>query len=522
MKIARLFLVLACISTPGLLSACADSCTETWPAASGSTKYVSSACGSSSGDGTQAAPFASPDQAAKVAKPGDTIVLAGGGYSGALTLPGGVNLLGPGAGKATLAAGGQAGITIAGSGKTTITGIAVTGAAGVGISSTGVSLVLTDVAVSGTKPTAKGEGGHGVQAEGGAELVLESAKIQNNVGTGVLAVGVATVSIVDPAFKPGASDGGTAIVDPAFAPASVISGNEGGGVAIVDPAFAPGSNDAPKLPVQIAATDIRKNKNFGLALFGGGASITRTAIRDTLKTATGDYADGVVVASSAKTKAGALVVDAQSAVTGNGRAGLLAATQAQVSVHGELSGNETGGAWVQGAGAVLQLGSKARLRNNGLLGAGANKGGRIEVTGARIEATQARKFAEPTGGLPEEVGDGIGAFNGSSLQVKGARIANNARAGVIAHQPKAGVGAIGIDIDISGSDFEGGQFGIVVNKAGLGKLPDAVGLKGDNKFAAVKKDVDNAGNLLVRSTVCADQLQDAEACAPKQATPAGK
>ncbi len=522
MKIARFFTVFVPISTVWLMAGCGDSCTEVWPTFNGSAKYVSSACGSSGGDGSQAAPYATPAEAAKVAKAGDTIVLAGGGYSGGFTLPGGVNLLGPGAGKATLSAGGGTGITIAGNGKTTIRGVAVNGAAGYGIASTGVALVLSDVTVSGTKPDKNGAGGHGVQAEGGAELVLEAAKIQGNVGTGVLAVGVAMVSIVDPAFKPGASDGGTAIVDPAFAPASVISGNEGGGVAIVDPAFAPGSNDAPKLPVQIAATDISKNKNFGLALFGGGASIVRSAIRDTQKTATGDFADGVVVASSAKTKAGALVVDAQSAVTGNGRAGLVAATQAQVSVEGELSGNETGGAWVQGAGAVLQLGPKARLRKNGLLGAGANKGGRIEVNGARIEATQARKFAEPAGGMPEDVGDGLGAFNGSSLQVKGARIANNARAGVIAHAPKVGGALTGIEIDVTGSEFEGGQFGIVINKTGLAKLPDAVGLKGDNKFSAVKKDVDNAGNLMVRSSVCSDQQKDPEACSPKQATPAGK
>ncbi|MBM4342072.1 MAG: hypothetical protein FJ100_01650 [Deltaproteobacteria bacterium] len=522
MKIARLFAVCFPISTLCHLAGCADSCTESWPAASGSAKYVSSACGSASGDGTQAAPYATPAQAAAAAKAGDTVVLAGGSYGGSFTLPAGVHVVGPGATQVFLDAGGASGITVKGSGKSTIRGVAVKGATGYGIAAAGASLVLSDVAVSGTQPTKDGAGGHGVQAEGGAELVLESARIQNNIGTGVLAVGVAAVSIVDPAFKPGASDGGAAIVDPAFAPASVIANNQGGGVAIVDPAFAPGSNDAPKLPVQIAATDIRKNSNFGLALFGGGASISRSAIRDTAKTATGDFADGVVVAASTKTKAGALVVDAQSAVTGNGRAGLIAATQAQVSIEGELSGNETGGAWIQGTGAVLQLGAKARLRNNGLLGAGAAKGGRIEVSGARIEGTQARKFAEPAGGMLEDVGDGLGAFHGSSLKVQGARFANNARAGVVAHQPKAASGALGIDIAVAGSEFEGGQFGIVVNKAGLAKLPDAGGLKGDNKFSAVKTAIDNAGNLTVRSTVCTNQQQDAEACSPKQSALSAK
>lgn len=516
LQVDRLILALALSVAAG---GCAEDCAPDFPVTSGSAVYVSAKCGSAAGKGTQQEPYATPTQAAAAAKSGDTIVLGAGTYTVGISIVGGVNVLGGGSGKAIIAPSGSGGITVVGTGTSTIRGISVTGASGYGISAKDTALNLAEIAITKTKALADGSGGHGVQAQGGTAVSVEKGTISDNAGTGVLTVGVGTVSIVDPAFAPNASNAdSTSIVDPAFSPQSIIANNDGGGVVIVDPAFSPGQNDAPKMPVQISATDIRGNKGFGLAVFGGGATITRSAIRDTKKATAADFADGIVLAGSDKQKQGALSVDVGSAVTGNGRAGLIAAAAlAKVVIHGEVSANESGGVWVQGAGAVVQLTDKARLRKNGLLGAAATKGGRLELNGTRVEDTQPRKFAEPAGGMPEDVGDGIGAFNGASLLIKNARFSNNARAGVVASQPKLG-GPFGIEVDISGSEFKGGQFGIVVNK-GLAKSPSSAELKGTNKFDSVKQDVDQAGNLMVRASVCADQQQDAEACAPKQSAP---
>lgn len=500
--------------------ACGQDCDPGFPSASGSSVYVSAACGSASGDGSKDKPYATLDQGSKKAKSGDTVVVGAGSYTAGTSLLGGISLIGAGSGKVTISpAAGATGLTITGGGSTTIRGVTVSGATGYGVSVQGVGLHLEDVSVQGTKALADGSGGHGVQAQAGSELVIERGNIQNNAGTGVLTVGVGTVSIVDPAFAPSVTvNGTTSIVDPAFSPQSIIANNNGGGVAIVDPAFSPGQNDAPKNPVQITATNIKGNKSFGLAVFGGGATITRSAIQGTTKLSTGDFADGVVLAASDKMKKGALVIDAGSAVVGNGRAGVLAAVPSSVAISAEISKNETGGVWVQGDGAVVQMDKSARLRRNGLLGAAATKGARLEITGSTIENTEARKFAEPAGGMPEDVGDGVGVFNGASLSCKQARFNGNARAHVLAHQPKQ-TGVLGVDLDISANEFTGGQFGIVLNKGLAGKIPQIADLKGDNKFTSVKTEADNAGNLLVRSSVCNDPKLDADACAPKQTAP---
>ena len=506
------------LSAVALLAvACAGTtdCDDT-PTATGTVLRVSQKCGSASGDGSAAKPFATIGAAALAAKPGTTIAVGPGAYAESVTLAGGVSLKGSGSGSTTIAPVALAGVYVKGPGSTTVSDLKVSGASSFGIGGEGTALKVVGVVVENTA-VAKGDGGggHGIQANGGASLVIEGFKIMNNAGVGVLSKGVPSVSIVDPGFAPAArGTGATAIVDPGFAPASVIGNNAGGGVAIVDPGFAPAQPDSitGSDPVTLTATDVSGNKRFGFAVWGGSAKISRSAIRGTTKLLNTDFADGIVIGAGAVAGAAKLIVDSGSVVSGNARSGVLAAVKAQVAVEGEVSGNDTGGVWAQGNDVEVTLAKSSRLRQNGLVAAAAAHGGRLIVDGARIEDTKMRPFADPAGGMPEQVGDGLGVFNGASLLVKGATLLNNARAGIVVDQAKLAAAGGGPDIDISGSAFSGGLFGIVVNK-GAGAQPAAAALKGSNTFDKVATEVDNAGKLIVRSFVCLDKSADVKDCA---------
>ena len=504
---------------PGLAlvacSACstAEPACEDLPKASGTVLHVSQKCGSATGDGSAAKPYATIGQAAAKAKSGTTISVGAGSYAESVTLTGGVSLKGSGSGKTTIAPTDQVGINVTGAGSTSVSDLKVTGATSFGIGSTGTALSVSGVIVDKTQ-LLLGQGGHGIQADGGALLQISACAVTGNRGVGVLAKGVSTVSIIDPGYAPAPRGlGATAIIDPGFAPASVIGNNQGGGVAIIDPKYSPAHPDSigGSGAVELMATDVRDNAKFGLAVWGGGAKVTRSAIRGTTKELNADFADGIVIGAGLATSAAKVVVDSGSVVTGNARTGLLAVVKANVSIEGEVSGNESGGVWAQGLEVEVTLAKTARLRENGLVAAAATHGGRLVVDGARIETTKLRPFADPASGMPEEIGDGIGVFKGGSLFIKGATLKDNARAGIVIDQARLAAGGAGLDVAIDGTAFSGSKFGIVVNKGAAGQVPVAA-LKAKNTFAKVATDVDNAGTLVVRASVCVDKSPDAKSC----------
>ncbi len=492
-----------------------DTCDSGFAADQAKSIHVSASCGSASGDGSAAKPFATLAAGVAAAPTGGTVAVGKGSYAESVTLKGGVSLVGSGSKVVAIAPVDGPGVSVSGAGKTLIRGIAVNGARSFGIGSEGTSLELDDVAVSATTTALDGSGGHGVQVVNSPDVLLLGCQLVANAGVGLLVQSALSVQIIDPAFAPSPrTDGASAaIIDPSFSPTSVVADNGAGGIAIIDPAFMPGKTDAATDDaVRITATDIRNNSMFGIAIYGGGVKLDRCAIHGTHKPTGVDFADGIVLAASKRNVVGWLTVDAESVVASNGRAGVLAAAPAKVQIAGELCDNDYGGLWAQGAGLEVSVSAASRLRRNGLVGAAVTGGARLLMEGARVEETQVRDFADPAGGLPDKVADGVGIFKGATAVLNKVTFDRNARAGVIVHAPgKTAQG--GLDVIISGGTFTAGQFGIVVNK-GSGAAPTAADLKSGNTFDKVTTDVDPAGDLTVRTAVCGSSADAAAGCAP--------
>lgn len=492
-------------------SACADLPTATGPAV-----FVSSTCGSATGTGSAASPFLTISAGVKAATPGTTVAIGPGSYAESVVVPAGVHLLGAGLGKTSIeppvvAKGSAPGIAVTGSGKTAVEGLTVKGATGTGIQANGAELVVTAVQVTATK-AADNVAGHGIQLVGGAGLTCTSCVITDNVGVGVLAAQVGTVAIIDPTFKPNArGTTETGIIDPTFAPASQVSNNKGGGISIIDPTFAPAkTDDLAAEAVRIVATDVSGNTGFGIAVYGGGLSVERSAIRNTIRKQQGlhDFADGIVLGKSERTAKAQVRIDVGSFIGGNERAGLLAAQPSDVQVEGEIAGNGMGGVWAQGKETLVRLRPSACLAKNALVGVAAIGGATLDIDGSRIEGTTMRKFGPPGGGMPIEVGDGVGIFGKARATIKNARIAENFRAGLLLNDAAA-TATNEVDVEVTGTNFIGGNFGVVVNKGGAAAAP-AKKLKDGNTFDKVATPFDPAGSLGIQGNVCGSDKDPCE------------
>jgi len=449
-----------------------------FPTANGAAIHVSASCGSAAGDGSRARPFDSPALAAKSATSGSVILVAAGTYAGGIVLPAGASLIGAGRDVVVIKPLGTRGISVVGAGTSEIRALSVVGATGAAIDTTGASLGVQGCALSGTKVASDGAGGHGISVSSSPSLVVDGTDVSANDGWGIVAFGVAKVTL-------GGAGGGSprpdndvdpkGMIDPSFMPSTSISGNKGGAVGMIDPSFGVGSGKtdsgttAPAV-LQVSGVAMRDNRTSGLALFGRvQATVDRVAVSGTVAPAGFDYADGVVVVSA--DSGGAPQVDLKLGrdvvLSGNGRAGLLVAAAATVQVDAQVSQNAFGGVWAQSAGSHVTVSANARLVSNQLVGVVATSGGRIDVTGARIENTVSRPFAMPAGGIPEGVGDGVGVFDGGRASIQGAILSGNARAGLLADKAKVD------DVVVKDSCFSGGQYAIVLNEgtampAGLG------------------------------------------------------
>lgn len=443
---------------------------EKYPSVSGRAVHVSVGCGLDSNDGTFSRPFRSLEAAVKAAKPGDTVVVAAGTYDTGVTVPAGVHVAGVGASTVRLEPGTGPAMAIEGSGTSRIAGIGVYNAIGFGISvSKGADATLVGVRVEKTQAGKDvGMQGHGVAANGAKKVTLEGCQLVGNIGVGLVVQASGPVSIIDPLFlkDPTASARGTGkvgIIDPLFVPKSQVTGNQGGGVAIIDPLFAPAS-DATAPDLTMTATDVSANSKFGVALYGAGASISRSAIRGT-KGNQGDAADGLIVTSrqkpSDKDPVLSVKVDAASVLTGNGRAGVLATTGAEVEVAAEVSLSGRGGVWAQGEKAKVRLTKTAVLAQNTMVGVAVTAGATLDVTGARVSDTKVYNYMPPGGGLAVELADGIGVFGKARGSVKDAVLKGNPRAGVIGRD--LAVDGNGLpELKIENTQISGSKYGVVI------------------------------------------------------------
>ncbi len=493
----------------------------------GPAVYVDGTKGSASGAGTLSDPVDTVAAAIKLAKTGDTLVLAAGTYTESVVLPVDVGMKGDGSGKTVIEPPKNGfGISAGKDGKAIkLEGLSVMKAFGYGISAQVESLVLVDVKVSETKIKVGSPGtGHGVQVVGAAKLVMEQCDISKNAGTGVIAQKVASVTIIDPAFSvsPRGVDA-TSIIYPAFSPASSITGNFGGGIAIIDPAFSPkgsGKTDSADEHFTIKSTVITDNRMYGLAVYGGSGTITNSAITGTQKHPSSDFADGLVLSDGSNPNLqGAIKVAGDVVIGANQRTGLLLSTPAVVDVDGDIRGNMHGGVWARGNSALIRLSAGALVTDNSMVGVAVTWGARLEVSGARIENTKFAKFGNPTGGIPVEVGDGVGVFDKSRAKLNGAILKGNSRAGVVADASAAN--KLGqIDIEISTTKFIGGKFGIVVNKQAADATPASVpaaSYEKNNTFDGQKEKVNPNGTLDVQVSPCGVNKPAETKCIPPMA-----
>jgi len=507
-----------------LVGACSDDPDENG-SFDGPAVYVDAVKGSAAGAGTFDDPVNTLEAAIKLAKAGDTLVLSAGTFSESVALPADVHIKGEGSGKTVIKPPKDgSGITLGKDGvDIKIEGVAITEAWGYGISAPVVGLTLVDVKVEKTKMKTGSPGtGHGIQVIGAAKLKMENCNVTMSAGTGVIAQKVASVSIVDPAYSvsPRGGSGSQSIVDPAYSPASSIAGNFGGGIAIVDPAYSPGGkgkSDSSAEHFVIKSTIIKDNRMYGLAVYGGSGTVFNSAITGTQKHSSQDFADGLVLSDGSDPDLqGAIKIAGNAVIGGNQRTGLLLSTPAIVDVDGEIRGNIHGGLWARGDKALIRLSSEARVTENKMVGAAVTWGARLEANGARIEKTQLAAFGNPGGGIPVQIGDGVGVFDKSHAKMDGATLEGNARAGVVAHGSAANKSGQ-VDIQISGTKFIGGEFGIVVNKQKAGATPASVPTAEytkNNSFDGQKTKVEPAGNLDVQVSPCGVNKPAETKCIP--------
>lgn len=492
-----------------------DPCAQvSFPPASGTVLRVGGRCAVAGGDGSVAKPYATITAALKAAAPGDTVAVAAGTYAEGLTVPPGVNLAGVGADKVRIQPAQTAGVSIKGAGASTISGIGVYNAAGFGIgASDGIDLTLKGVRVEKTQASADGKNpGYGVAASGAKKLTLDGCQVVGSSGVGVVASGTGPVSIIDPLFlkNPMASargGGAVGIIDPLFMPSSQVTGNQGGGVAIIDPLFAP-KGDAASPDLTISATDIAANGKYGVALYGGGAAISRTAIRMT-KGNLGDAADGLIVAprqtANAAAPAQVVKVDELSVLTGNGRAGVLATGAAEVEVGAEVSLSGRGGVWAQGSAAKMRLTSAAHLAQNTMVGVAVTAGATLDFNGGRVSDTKPFAYVPPAGGSKVDLADGVGVFGSAHGSIRGAILKGNPRAGIIGHDCASDKDG-NPDLKVENTAISGSKYGVVITgnynqAAGTNAAASAAPKDKGNSYADVSSEA-SQDDLPVQDSPC--------------------
>lgn len=498
------WLLTAGLSLSVALSGCSEetaesSCADTqFTAVSGDALYVSS-CGSDSSPGTQNAPFASLAAAVAAAPAGAAIVIDAGTYGHTGKIGVDLRIVGAGEDKTTLSHDDFC-VDVDGA-EVVLEALTLDGCAGAGASVSGQSGVLTlrEVAITDTR-TKGGEGGNGVQAQDALALILESVRVEGSAGIGVLAQ-AGWVSIIEPSFSvpPRSSDASeqVGIIEPSFKTGAIVRDNAGGGISIIEPSFMPSPDEnpagiiEPSFRLYLAGVDVRGNTGYGLALFGSMTTrVEGSVIGETLPNGD-DIGDGIVITGEGDVPF-EVTIDEGSLLVGSDRAGIVVQGAATVTVDGEVSANGFGGVWSNDELSVVHLSSQALLGANGLVGAAAaGEGAMIEVAGARIVDTYLVETILASGGGAVKIGDGMGVFTKATGNVSAAFLGGNARAGLVSE----GAGTI----EVSGSTFSGGEYGVAMDAGTANKATIA----DDNTFAdQTKSDLDLNSTLPVKKSPC--------------------
>lgn len=494
-----------CVAVGGctLTSSTTPGNTESFPDVNGQPAlYVSAVHGSDGGDGSRERPFARIQSAIDAAKSGTTIAIAAGTYSENLKLPAGISLQGtPGmtdflASSATsLATVIEGSIAVTGKGTSVIGTLFVTGAKGAGISIETASAKLSRIMVVANQ-------GDGISLSSSENVSLDTCIIRDNTGIGLVARGSGKVTIIDPLFHidPRKGTFANSIIDPLFLPNSVISGNAGGGVSIIDPLFL---TDPTKDALSLTSTLISKNGKFGVAIYGGSASIVSSSIDGH----SASDADGIRIGRASVPTSGIFTVsvDSKSVVNASGRAGILVSAPVKLICAAAVVGSGHGGIWGQDAETTLELGETTALVHNKLVGVAVSNGATLNMKGGTIALTQPFEFLPNGATETVQLADGVGVYGHAHGQVVGTLFSDNPRAAVLAKgcaQKSDG----SPDLIVDKCSISGSKWGVVINGQYSQMVAGGVGAgTPSNDYSGVDtKNQQNTAELPAEESVCPD------------------
>jgi hypothetical protein len=315
----------------------------------------------------------------------------------------------------------------------------------------GSALTLDQTVISGTLlPEASSApldittaNGQGILAKNAVSVTMNNCIVEKNAGAGLVSAesGPLLLAGQNGIPRPSDDDGGEAgVIWPEYLPSNQFLDNAGGGIALIDPIDPEaGKADAPsKACNALGGVELSRNDTFGVMSQGACLRIVRSLIRDTQS-----EGDGIRVVEG--NRAADVAIDAHSLITGNTGFGARLTGPGTLQLDSELSKNGFGGAWSRGEGAKLRITENARIAANRSLGIAALQGSDLEVNGALIDGTEARK---EEGAAEATLGDGIWAIGASAVSVNDATIQLNARAGLLLHDvPSAAITLANLTFD---------------------------------------------------------------------------
>jgi hypothetical protein len=219
----------------------------------------------------------------------------------------------------------------------------------------------------------------------------------------------------------------------------------------------------------------------------------------------------VLVAPGSEPRRARITLDEASVVVGNARGGVIALVASELELDADISANGYAGVWAAGDEGTVQIGAATTLYRNHLCGIAVTSGAALSLDGAAIADT-----AAASAGGDDDIGDGVGIFDGARADIRNARIVNSERAAILVHNAaKRADGSP--DVTIEGSTFVGGKYAVVVNgaaapdyaAANVYESEDGKQSGSGGRAPGAPADFDNA-DLPVATAYC----EDGEACAP--------
>jgi len=415
------------------------------------------------GSGTAASPFGALGEAAKIAGPGDCILLGEGTHKVAATtvVSGGVHVLGvgptgttltpaAGAGWALLFKDGSGGsvrglgmtgtgigLAINGTSGLTVEGVSISAATGVGIfasAATKLTIRRTTVrkTLAGKVGGASTSSAMGVVLAKGSGARLERVLLQHNPQIGLFAsdstVDLASCAMLDNGDKAAKFAYGALLACSNVAACKALG------------------------PSVVTGVEVARNFGVGVALVGTRATLAKVAVSGGKLVA--GVARGIQVqAFSAKNPPyapgdfhPAALTKSASSVTGVAGQGMVLDTSSATLTGNTISSNAERGVWLQrvsaAAGLKVSL-DKNTLDANGLIGLGGTGAEAVSVKGGAISNTVSGLMA--VGGKKVTMGDGVQVLKGSKFTVDGVDLARNGRATVVVDASEGSISNCTVD-----------------------------------------------------------------------------